>query len=520
MSDQNPGNGLDTFEHIVVLMLENRSFDNLLGYLHMNDNPLPPNSKYDGLQNGNFSNPVPKRAIDADKYTTIETHRATDFNQPYPDPGEEYQHVNTQLFGEIDPDNIGIDQYFMKAPYNLPTDQLPKPSMNGFINDYESNLEATYNKGPNNHDPFLINYDKYSVIMQCFQPDQIPVLSNLATGFAVFDQWHCDVPSQTFCNRAFWHAGTSGGKVINPLDEGGGVENDFTEMESWEKEVWSQPTIFDRMTDKGVTWGIYSPAENIIPATSLVHGEFKNTHWFDTFEMDVELHRLPQYSFLEPLFLFDHNDQHPCQVNHEYRVGTVHLGEELMLRVYNWIRKSDHYRDKTLLIITHDEHGGCVDHVKPSAAVPPVPGMVGQLDFDFKRLGIRVPMVMISSYIQPNTIVNDTFSHSSFIKTVCDKWGLDPLTDRDINAKPFSYSNLFSTQKRNAAWPEINMDADILARIKIMPGTDLEDDPLNGLQKTILNGLLYIEKKRGLESTSRNSIKTNGDMRVLIDKLK
>lgn len=504
---------LNKFDHIVVLMLENRSFDNLLGYLYQDG--VPVNKSFSGLQDKIYSNPVPKRALGYDAHKTISTSRAVDYSQPYPDPGEEYQHINTQLFGEVDSYNIGKLTAKMKAPYNLPTAPLPSPSMDGFINDYESNLEATYNHGANNSTPVPITYDKYRVIMQCFQPDQVNVLSTLAKEFAVFDHWHCSVPSQTWCNRAFWHAGTSGGKVINPIDEDGEkIGEDVVDMATWAKDVWIQPTLFGKMKAAGISYGIYSPFENIVPLTSLIHGEFERTHLFDTFFLDLDLHQLPQYVFLEPQFLFDNNDQHPYSLNHPER-GTVMLGEELILKVYDAIKKSDHYRDRTLFIITHDEHGGCYDHEPPPSAIPPVPGMSGQFGFPFNRLGLRVPMVMVSSYIQPNTIINDLHDHTSFIKTACDKWNLQSLTDRDRNAASFVTPLLFSSEKRSG-WPEIKIETSLLNNYSNAVNTD--DDPLNGLQKSILTGLLYLEKKRGLGNTSRDSIKTNGDMKKFVEK--
>ena len=124
-------------------------------------------------------------------------------------------------------------------------------------------------------------------------------------------------------------------------------------------------------------------------------------------------------------------------------------------------------------------------------------------------------MVMVSSYIQPNTIINDLHDHTSFIKTACDKWNLQSLTDRDRNAASFVTPLLFSSEKRSG-WPEIKIETSLLNNYSNAVNTD--DDPLNGLQKSILTGLLYLEKKRGLGNTSRDSIKTNGDMKKFVEK--
>lgn len=514
MENQVPFNGLDTFDHIVVLMLENRSFDNLLGYLYQKDE-VPEGKKFDGLYTGDYANPVPPRASGYVPNQTIAPARAADYSAPFPDPGEEYQHVNTQLFNTIDPDsNMGVEQQNMTSPYNLPN-PMPTPTMNGFVNDYESNLRATYGGA-------IPTYDQFQQIMQCFQPDQIPVMKTLAKHFAVFDHWYCAVPSQTYCNRAFWHAASSAGKVINPLEENGtgfpGIDGDLTGMKDWMETVWKLPTIFDRMSEKDVSWKVYAPIYPL-SLTNVIHGySFKHpfhTHEYSDFADDLKNGTLPQYSFIEPQFLMKHNDQHPSAVKHELAVGTVKLGEDLILEVYNAIKSSTTYRDKILFIITHDEHGGCFDHVPPPSTVPPVAGMKGQCDFTFDRLGVRVPMIMVSSYIQPNTIMNDQFEHTSFIKTVCQKWNLDGLTDRDKDPVVQPFTSVFSSIKRND-WPEIPS----LGSLEKFIDVDTSNDPLNGLQKAILVSLLEIEKSQGLGKTQKEEIQTIGDMMEYIKRFK
>ena len=474
--------GLECFDHIVVLMLENRSFDNLLGYLY--EDGVPKDRTFAGLQDGPISLPVPTRTVDYNQHPTVSTHKAKDYHQPYPDPGEVYQHVNTQLFNSLDNDNIGADAAKMKPPYNLP-DPVPQPApMDGFVNDYINTLQALGGDFSNPH------YEQYQAIMQCFKPTQVSVLATLAKEFAVFDHWFCSVPSQTWCNRAFWHAATSCGEVINPPDAGD-IDEKIEALLKWGEEFNHTPNVFSRMNDKNVSWTIYQ--EDGISLTRFVNGfcnpvftddKFKNG--LTAFQEDISNKTLTQYSFIEPKFIFQHNDQHPSSYDSilfgETHPGSVLLGEKLIWDVYNSIRTSDAYRDNTLLIITHDEHGGCFDHVSPPKAVPPRPGMVGDKGFTFDRLGVRVPMVMVSAYIAPNTIINDNHDHTSFIKTCCDKWGLKGLTDRDKHATAFS--SVFTSQRREL--PDIPAP--------LIPVVDIEQHkqlPLNGLQKGLLVATSY-----------------------------
>ena len=234
---------------------------------------------------------------------------------------------------------------------------------------------------------------------------------------------------------------------------------------------------------------------------------------FNDFIDDAKNGKLPDYSFIEPKFFGQHNDQHPSAEHKPTRDGSVLLGEKLIWDVYNAIKNSPQ-RDDTLLIITHDEHGGCFDHVAPPTAVVPVKGMQGQKGFSFERLGVRVPMVMISPYIEKNTIVNEVHDHSSFIKTLSEKWGFESLTDRDRNATPFSA--VFSSTKREE-YPDIPMP-----EIQEVDSEHYDNDALNGLQKAILKAVHEIAKHKtqALSEDSLDKILTVGSAMKYIKKLK
>jgi phospholipase C len=123
-------------------------------------------------------------------------------DNPNPDPGEEYPHVSTQLFGTVNPDdNRYKSATAMSEPFNTPEPTPAIAPMNGFVADYINNFVRTEHRIP--------TYDEYRVIMQSYTPEAVPVISTLAREFAVCDRWFCDVPSQTFANRAFFHAASS-----------------------------------------------------------------------------------------------------------------------------------------------------------------------------------------------------------------------------------------------------------------------------------------------------------------------
>jgi len=162
--------------------------------------------------------------------------------------------------------------------------------------------------------------------------------------------------------------------------------------------------------------------------------KYRNSNFFsmDTFYRDAREGTLPGYAFIEPRLLTKTNDEHPP--------GSVHKGEILISKVYQALRHGRNWH-KTLFILTYDEAGGCYDHVQPPPAVCPEAGRpAGEQNFRFDRMGVRVPAVLISSYIKAGTVfrARDSKSgreipldHTAVIKTITNRFGLASLTRRD-----------------------------------------------------------------------------------------
>lgn len=470
---QNQSALLDTFEYVVVLMLENRSFDNILGYLYQNG--VPPGKQFAGVVGNNLTNPD-------ENGNPIPVSIGTDYHQPYPDPGEKFDDITAQLF-------CGPAQ--------------GTPAMQGFVKNYFSVLTELLPQWTGSP------AEQSQVIMQCFAPNSIPVLSALAQQFAVFDHWFCAVPSQTWCNRAFWHAATSWGFVNNPM---------LSSAPPWGLDNWavasSGPTLFDLLETKfGVgSWHVYEDLP--VGLTKLVHwGDLKDKSgedyfryfeggrpFFKNFFVDCAAGDLPKYSFIEPHFInfFEdvvwHDDMHPSSFEStlysDGGPGSVLLGDEIVWKVYQAIRGSQSTSgnnwQNTLLIITFDEHGGCYDHVPPPSATPPAgPGQEG---FGFDRLGVRVPMVMVSANIAANTIVNTPMHHCSFLQTMQQKWDLQPsLGPRQDSAPPFT-EVFTSTSRALDTWPNWAAYPGPTSTLNesMMTKVDPSDVPLNDLQKSII----------------------------------
>ncbi len=450
----------DRIEHIIVPMLENRSFDNMLGWLGTSNGEQ---QKVNGVAGKNLSNPIPPYADNPNGKQVVPVGKGTVMTNPNPDPGEEYFHVNTQLYGQVNPPENRYKP-FNRKPYNLPDDgKLPPVApMNGFLCDYIDNFAAIRNRAP--------TYDEYKIIMDCFDEQSVPVISTLAKEYAVFDNWHCSVPSQTLCNRSFVHSATSNGFVVN------------SPYYHWL--LTDSPTIYNRIQDKNdpnLTWKIYFDKLDVLSLTGLIQPaiwKYRDTNfkYMEDFEADAASGTLPSYSFIEPRLFIDHNDEHP-PISDPFLTSSVLAGELLINRIYQAVRNGKNW-DKSLFIITYDEHGGCYDHVSPPAAVPPKPNApAGQYGFKFDRLGVRISTVMISPYIKKGTILSEVYDHTSIIRTASKRWQLEPLTERDKHAK--SFEEVLNSPTARTDFPEIQ------PRPYTIP-EDVRDEPINDLQKAIL----------------------------------
>lgn len=428
-----------TIRHVVVLMLENRSFDNLLGWLYSDEAPhdrAPDGQHFEGLTR-DLWNPLDnidpdgmpfKESVPVEKNGEPKKRRGkevpnpVDFTLPRPDPGEGFKDTNHQLFQE----------------YDVPLQYPPPPLNMGFVQNYQNAmLYGTYSFGDEPGNP--------RSIMKCYTPQQTPVLSELARSFAVCDHYYCSVPSQTLPNRDFVHAATSTGHV-----------NNGPEAQCDAKTIFNQIQEAIDGGRKDLSWGVFG--DNLFSGNKDQAGKFGGDHFSltrlimtqlhdarfdgnfgtrDDFEKKCASGDLPSYSFLEPNYGGPaQNDQHPP--------SDIRPGEQLIADVYNMVKASPAF-EKTLLVITYDEHGGCYDHVPPpgGAKNPDPRNQPGQDGFRFNRFGVRVPCVVVNPHVKRGLIARPQgytpFDHASVIKTVQNCFQLEGfLTERDRAAPDFS----------------------------------------------------------------------------------
>jgi phospholipase C len=445
MASQGRGSALD---HVVVVVFENRSLDNVLGRLYG-----PEDGKtFDGVAGKDLANPIPEWAEHGADQKVVPYGVTADMDSPNPDTGEEYPHTNTQLFNILAEENRFKLGGEISAPHNAPgPGQVP--TMDGFVTDYISTLTAELGRQP--------TYEEYSQVMTGFTPEQIPVLSGLARGFGVFDHWFSEVPSQTFANRSFWTAATSSGFVVNQP------------VKNWIAGNTAE-TIFNRLEQHGRTWKVYVAEPDRFSATGLIHyPRLKDrfaTHFvpFAAFEADAARGDLPDFSFIEPCLILGHGDYHPAvsrALGHGVLVpgvdppSSILGGEAFLARIYNAYKKMRSPDGSniwnTTLLIGWDEPGGTYDHVPPGLVPPPDPSApAGQAGFRFDRSGYRVPAIVVSPWIAEGEVFNDEYRHTSLIATLREQWGLGrPLTARDAAARTFSGAFTLSTPRDPDTWP-------------------------------------------------------------------
>jgi phospholipase C len=432
----------EKIDHVVVLMLENRSLDNVLGWLYAGDKPedqpkrfvgadmTPPYNGLQGVQG------ITKGTIGA----TGTDVPAQPLRVPGFDPNEQYEHTNQQLFGSA------ADPTTKNPPYGTPA------AMAGF--DYDFATKSHWNPGSE-------NADQHHQILEAYTPDQLPILNGLARGYGVSDAWFSSVPTETTPNRAFSVCGTS----LGNLDDGEGRWNPYPQYDA--------QTLWDAL-GKDTTWAIYyhepwnkglcytewtfphltnrrGPKDDILPISDE-----------NGFYAKARAGELPQFTLIEPAWGYGYGKADgsgfscpdgfslwPGQQGNDYHPPTwVGPGEALVNQVYTALTENSEAWKRTILVITFDEHGGTYDHVDPGwdTNIEPGDGLYGSDGFRFDRYGVRVPTLLISPWIPEGTVFRSSdptlkYDHTSLIATLLRWRGIDPKTaglgNRVANAPTF-----------------------------------------------------------------------------------
>ena len=408
------------FEHVVVIMQENHSFDNYFGMLPVRGKP-----QADGF--------------------TFAPGSKTPLNENPANTSGGYLR-SFQLEGTCQPG--GVSQAWQPTH-----DQTNLGRMNGFVMNSAGGGSGT---------PAAMGY---------WDQADIPYYYDLALNFTIGNRSFCATQGQTYPNRRFLYAGTASGMVS-------------TSMDTFMTSVVPYPsggTIFDTMSANGVSWKSYFtdlPTVAIIPETIEKYGSqfqpmsqllvdlqapatattgLPSVSFVDT-EMGVADEvggNLQTYFAMAPAIpgvspavrsgIADARDENGDEEN----PADIALGEMQVSVIINAIMASS-YWSKTLIILTYDEHGGYYDHVPPISIAAPdsiTPNAEAGNKFDgYNTSGVRIPTMVISPW-STGGVSNVAHDHTAIIKTIATKWNLPALTLRDRAAPDlFSYVDFTNPQ--------------------------------------------------------------------------
>jgi phospholipase C len=370
------------FDHIVVVMMENHSFDNLLGALAHSGQPKAQGLRFNTKGVARNSNPGPEGPVVS-----------------FPIP-------------------TGAQAPEVTQTWNATHEQIDGGSMDGFVRSVDS------------HQP-----------MGYWTEDVLPFAYSFARSFTLANRWFCSAPCQTYPNRRFLMAGTAYGDIATndesledaPPPNGTIFDRLHAYGISWRNYFTDLPqtAIIPSIVEtyptniSPVAQFFADCATGSLPSVSFVDPEFGAVS-----DIGEPLTKVPGLEALGVKLTETGGDEENPQ--------DMAYGEYWAYTVVHAVLTSPAW-PRTLLIYTYDEHGGYYDHVPPPAAIPPdeIPPELGPEDAPggYDLYGPRVPAIVASPYSKPNAVTNVVHDHTSALATIEAKWNLPALTYRDANAR-------------------------------------------------------------------------------------
>ena len=379
-----PDDGMP-FDHVVIVMMENHSFDNILGALSRAGQPAADGLTFDAA--GRPTNTNPGAPATPPEVTAF----------PFPSTAQ------------------GLE---VSQTWNASHEQIDGGRMDGFVR----SVNATQPMG-------------------FYPPEVLPFAHSLARTFTVANRWFASVPAQTVPNRRFLFAGTAYGAIATDLptvlfsgSPPNGTIFDLLSAHgiSWRNYATNVPStvvipsiLLKHPTQLRPIGAFFEDcAHGTLPAVSMVDPEAGVLALIGRLISAVPL--------LGPIgaALQRHGGSEEAAQDMYYGEAWAHRVVEAVLASPAWPR--------TLLVYLYDEHGGYYDHVPPPPAIPPddIPPKLGPGDAPggYDTYGVRVPAVVVSPYSRPNAVTDVVHDHTSVTATIEAKWNLPALTRRDANA--------------------------------------------------------------------------------------
>jgi phospholipase C len=372
---------LDPVKNIVILMMENRSFDHMLGYL--------------SLANGG----------------------RTDVDGLHDDPAWLQAHANMDHGAAVTP-FLSTNPYTMPASFDPPHERPnvaanlgdpngPPYPMNGFV----GGIPDTVSSDPNVR----------KLTMSHFSRDQVPINDFFASNFLICDRWFSSLPAGTQPNRLMAMGG------LSMID----LNRDL---------LPDQDLVYNWLTRQGISWRVYHqgiPFFTMMPTwiPDILGSDLFRS--FDDLENDImnsPPEALPQVIFIEPTY---QDAPHLGASTDDHAPSGVADGQEFLMQAYNAVISNNRFWRGCVFIVDYDEHGGFFDHVSPPKLTTKAPAGVSYPDF--VSLGVRTPGFVISPFVKRGSASHATLDHTSVLKLIGEKFGpdgsySDPVDSRGVES--------------------------------------------------------------------------------------
>ena len=369
---------LSSIKNIVIVMMENRSFDHMLGYLS-----LDPTNRKD-VDGQSLDPDWLKRFTNFDEGNAIQPFHSLD-PQTMPaafDP----PHERNNIAAQIDPRQ---------------DDSFP---LNGFVSSIPPKIST---------DPAVRR-----LVMSYFGAEQAPVNDFFAKNFTVCDRWFCSLPAGTQPNRLMSMGGCSMIDVNTTI-------------------LPDQQLVYDWLNERNISWRVYHQE---IPFFTLMLRWLPSILFSDKFrlfeQMESDLRntppdQLPQVIFVEPTY---QDSPHTGTSTDDHAPAGISDGQEFLMEVYKAVTASPAFWKSSLLIVDYDEHGGFFDHVAPPL-IPTNPPDGAEWSVPFQSLGVRTPAFVISPFVSPGAVSHNLLDHTSVLKLLGEMFGSGSYSP-EVDARP------------------------------------------------------------------------------------
>ncbi len=358
---------LSSIKTVVIVMMENRSFDHMLGYLS-----LPPFNRTE--VDGQSQDPAwLAKFTNYDGANAYPPFHSTD---PHTMPANfDPPHERTNIAAQIDPrqdDSFPLNAFVSAIPPSVSTD----PSLRKLVMGYFGAAEA-------------------------------PVNDFFAKNFTICDRWFCSIPAGTQPNRLMSMSG-------------------FTNIDINHDVLPAQDLVYDWLNRQGIKWRVYHQE---IPFFALMLKwlpailSSDNFKCFEDLESDLintPPGQLPQVIFVEPTY---QDAPHTGTATDDHAPDGISNGQDFLMQVYKAVSANPDFWATTLMIVDYDEHGGFFDHVPPPLIETPAPDGVTWSGGTFQSLGIRTPAFIISPFVKAGAVSHNLLDHTSVLKFLAEKFG-------------------------------------------------------------------------------------------------